>query len=410
MTTRDECAARDAADPLARCRDEFTLGDGLVYLDGNSLGPVSRRARERVVEALDGEWASGLVRSWNDAGWMDQPTVLGDRLARWVGARPGEVLVADTLTFAMAKLIGASLDLRPDRHVVLTDRANFHSDLYIVEAIAARAGRRVEVRALERDAIGAAIGPDVALVMLTHVDFRTGEMLDMPAITAAAHAAGALMLWDLAHSAGAVPVDLTGSGADFAAGCTYKYLNAGPGSPAFLYVRAEHQGAARNPLPGWLGHARPFDFEPGFEAAPGVRGWMTSSPSILALAALDGALDVFDTVTMGDLRAKSLALTDLFIGLVDERLPGEFTLLTPRDHSMRASQVALAHPDGYGVVQALIGRGVVGDFRDPDVCRFGFAPLYLRFVDVYDAVDRLAAVVASGEHREARFAARRPVT
>ena len=310
----------------------------------------------------------------------------------------------------MAKLIGASLDLRPDRHVVLTDRANFHSDLYIVEAIAARAGRRVEVRALERDAIGAAIGPDVALVMLTHVDFRTGEMLDMPAITAAAHAAGALMLWDLAHSAGAVPVDLTGSGADFAAGCTYKYLNAGPGSPAFLYVRAEHQGAARNPLPGWLGHARPFDFEPGFEAAPGVRGWMTSSPSILALAALDGALDVFDTVTMGDLRAKSLALTDLFIGLVEERLPGEFTLLTPRDHSMRASQVALAHPDGYGVVQALIGRGVVGDFRDPDVCRFGFAPLYLRFVDVYDAVDRLAAVVASGEHREARFAARRPVT
>ena len=266
------------------------------------------------------------------------------------------------------------------------------------------------MRALDRAAIDAAIGADVALVMLTHVDFRTGEMLDMPAITAAAHAAGALMLWDLAHSAGAVPIDLTGSGADFAAGCTYKYLNAGPGSPAFLYVRAEHQGVARNPLPGWLGHARPFDFEPGFEAAPGVRGWMTSSPSILALAALDGALDVFDTVAMGDLRAKSLALTDLFIELVEARLPGEFALLTPRDHAARGSQVALAHPDGYGVVQALIDRGVVGDFRDPDVCRFGFAPLYLRYTDVYDAVDRLVGVVASGEHRDVRFAARRPVT
>jgi kynureninase len=410
VTTRDQCAARDQQDGLAGLREEFVLDESVLYLDGNSLGPLTHAARSRVLATLDEEWGQGLVRSWNAAGWMDAPTRLGDRVARLIGARPGEVLVADTLTFLLAKLIGAALEQRPDRHVILTDATNFHSDLYIVEAVAARAGRPMTVRALDRARLDDELTQDVALVMLTHVDFRSGEMLDLAGITGRVHAAGALMLWDLAHSAGAVPVDLTGSDADFAAGCGYKYLNGGPGSPAFLYVRDRWQGVVRNPLPGWLGHARPFDFEPTFEPAPGVRSFVTSSPSMIALAALAGALDVWDRVTMDEVRAKSLALTDLFIELVEERLPGAFEVVTPREHARRGSQVALRHPEGYGVVQALIERGVIGDYREPDICRFGFTPLYLRYVDVHDAVTRLVEVMEAGAYRAERFAVRNPVT
>jgi kynureninase len=408
--TRDDCARLDREDVLADLRDEFVLAEGLIYLDGNSLGPVSRGARRRVLDTIDVEWASGLVRSWNDAGWMAAPTRLGDRLAPLLGARAGEVLVADTLTFALAKLIGAALAQRPDRHVIITDEANFHSDLYIVEAMAARAGRPVTVKALARDAVDAALDEDVALVMLTQVDFRTGEMLDLVEVTRRVHEVGALMLWDFAHSAGAVPLDVTEADVDFAAGCTYKYLNAGPGSPGFLYIRASWQGVVENPLPGWLGHARPFDFESTYEPAPGVQAFVTSSPSVIALAALDGALDVWDRVSMDQVRAKSLALTDLFIDLVEERLPGVFEVVTPREHARRASQVALRHEEGYGIVQALIARGVIGDFRAPDICRFGFTPLYLRFIDVYDAVEHLVAVMSSGEYRDERFTTRLAVT
>ncbi len=309
MTTREECAILDAKDPLASLREEFFLNDGEIYLDGNSLGPVSRAVVRRVNEVVNDEWARGLVRSWVDAGWMDMPLRLGDRLAPLIGALPGEVLVADTLTFALAKLIGGALELRPERHVVLTDEANFHSDLYIVRAMAQRAGRPVTVRTVRRDKLAEYLGDEVALVMLTQVDYRTGEMLDTKAITQLVHEAGALMLWDFAHSAGAVPLDVTGANVDFAAGCGYKYLNGGPGAPAFLYVRRTWQGALKNPLPGWLGHARPFDFEPEYESAEGVRAFVTSSPSIVALAALDGALDVFDRASMGQIREKSLQLT-----------------------------------------------------------------------------------------------------
>jgi kynureninase len=407
---RQACAELDARDPLAVRREMFDLADGLIYLDGNSLGPVTHRARRRVADVLDSEWARGLVTSWNAAGWMDMPLRLGARLAPLVGAEADEVLVADTLTFALAKLIGTALDQRPDRHVVITDIANFHRDLYIIEAMARRAGRPMTVKALAREEIDAALDDDVALVELTHVDFRTGEMLDMAGVTERVHAAGALMLWDLAHSTGAVPVDLGGSGADFAAGCTYKYLNAGPGAPGFLYVARRWQGVAANPLPGWLGHARPFNFETAWEPAAGVREFVTSSPSVIALAALDGALDAFDGVTMAEIRAKSLALTDLFIELVEARLPGQFEVVTPREHARRGSQVALRHPESYGIIQALIERDVVGDFRAPDVARFGFTPLYLRYVDVYDAVERLVGVMAEGRHRDARFAERNPVT
>ena len=410
MTTREECLARDARDPLAPLRDEFTLAEGEIYLDGNSLGPVSREVRRRVNQVIDEEWARGLVRSWNTAGWMDAPLRLGDRLAPLVGARAGEVLVADTLTFLLAKIIGGALELRPRRRVLLTDAANFHSDLYIAAGMARLVARGVEVRTIDRDALAAHLDEDVALVMLTHVDFRTGEMLDMAGITRAVHDAGALMLWDLAHSTGAVPVDLTGADVDFAAGCGYKYLNGGPGAPAFMYVAPRWQGVLANPLPGWLGHARPFDFEATYESAPGMRAYVTSSPSVLALGALEGALAVFERTSMAEVRTKSLALTDLFIELVDQALPGVVEVVTPRAHDRRASQVALRHPNGYGVVQALIERGVIGDFRAPDICRFGFTPLYLRYVDVYDAVAILVDVMASDAHRAPRFAVRRAVT
>ncbi len=410
MITREDCQRLDDADSLAPLRTQFSLNDGEIYLDGNSLGPVSTSVRRRVNEVLDAEWGRGLVRGWNDAGWMAAPTVLGDRLAPLIGAQPGEVLVADTLTILIAKLIGGALELRPDRHVVLTDAANFHSDIYIIEAMCAKAGRPVTMKTIDRDHLDEELNDDVALVELTQVDYRTGESLDMAAITEKVHAAGALMLWDFAHSAGAVPLDVTGANVDFAAGCGYKYLNAGPGAPAFLYVRKSWQGQLRNPLPGWLGHARPFDFELTYEPAEGMQAFVTSSPSIVALAALDGALDVWDQTSMDEVRAKSLALTDLFIELVNERLPGVFELVTPLEHARRGSQVALRHTEGYGVIQALIEVGVIGDFRAPDICRFGFTPLYLRFVDVFDAVERIVDVMASESFRDTRFATRNAVT
>ena len=400
----------DDADVLAPLRDAFSLNEGEIYLDGNSLGPVSASVRRRVNEVLDVEWGRGLVRGWNDAGWMAEPTRLGDRLAPLIGARPGEVLVADTLTFLIAKLIGAALEQRPDRHVVLTDAANFHSDIYIIEAMCQRAGRKVTMKTIDRERLDEELNDDVALVELTQVDYRTGESLDMAGITEKVHAVGALMLWDFAHSAGAVPLDVTGADVDFAAGCGYKYLNGGPGAPAFLYVRKSWQGVLRNPLPGWLGHARPFDFELAYEPADGMQAFVTSSPSIVALAALDGALDIWDRASMTEVRAKSLAMTDLFIQLVEDRLPGVFEVVTPRDHAKRGSQVALRHTEGYAIIQSLIENGVIGDFRAPDICRFGFTPLYLRFVDVFDAVERIVGVMDAESFRDPRFTVRNAVT
>jgi kynureninase len=400
----------DGLDALAPLREEFTLNEGEIYLDGNSLGPVSTAVRRRVNEVIDDEWGRGLVRSWNDAGWMGEPTRLGDRIAPLIGAQPGEVLVADTLTFLIAKLIGDALEHRPERHVVLTDAANFHSDIYIIEAMCERAGRPVTMKTIDRDRLDEELNDDVALVELTQVDYRTGESLDMAGITEKVHAAGALMLWDFAHSVGAVPLDVTADDVDFAAGCGYKYLNGGPGAPAFLYVRKSWQGKLRNPLPGWLGHARPFDFELTYEPAEGMQAFVTSSPSIVALAALDGALDIWDRTSMTQVRAKSLALTDLFLQLVAERLPDVFDVVTPLDHERRGSQVALRHPEGYGIIQALIEVGVTGDFRAPDICRFGFTPLYLRFVDVFDAVERISSVIATEAFRDPRYAVRNAVT
>jgi kynureninase len=400
----------DASDKLAFLRSEFTLNSSEIYLDGNSLGPVSKNVGVRVNEVINNEWANGLVRSWNNAGWMDAPITIGQKLAPLIGAKPNEVLVADTLTFAIAKLVGGALKLRPDRNIVLTDVANFHSDIYIIEAVAKWADRPIEVRTIDRNTLDQELNENVALVEFTQVDFRSGEMLDMKAITKKVHDAGALMMWDFAHSTGAVPLDVEGCDVDFAAGCGYKYLNGGPGAPAFMYIREKWQNVLENPIPGWLGHARPFDFELGYEAAHGMRAFVTSSPSILALAALDGALDIWNKTSMKEVRAKSLALTDLFIALVEERLPGVFEVVTPREHAKRGSQVALRHVESYAIVQSLIERGVIGDFRDPDICRFGFTPLYLRFTDVYDAVEHLVQVMQTKSYDDPRFKVRNPVT
>ena len=410
MISRDYCVARDESDELAPRRDEFILADNLIYLDGNSLGPLAHSTRARLAQTIDHEWAEGLVRSWNDAGWMAAPTRIGDRLAPLIGAQPGEVVVGDSLTFMLAKLIGAALNQRRERSVILTDEANFHSDIYIVEAMAARAGRPVRVKTIDRAALDAELDAEVALVMFTHVDYRTGEMLDLKGITTQVHAAGALMLWDLAHSVGAVPLDVTDANVDFAAGCGYKYLNAGPGAPGFMYVRSSWQGVLENPLPGWLGHARPFAFEREYEPATGMQAFVTSSPPMIALAALDGALDVWDRASIDQVRAKSLAMTDLFLELVEQRLSGVFEVVTPRAHAARASQVALRHRDGYAIIQALIERDVIGDFRSPDICRFAFTPLYLRFVDVFDAVERLGELMDSAQYLDERFSLRRATT
>ncbi len=400
----------DARDKLASLRSEFTLNSSEIYLDGNSLGPVSKNVGVRVNEVINNEWANGLVRSWNNAGWMDAPITIGQKLAPLIGAKPNEVLVADTLTFAIAKLVGGALKLRPDRNIVLTDVANFHSDIYIIEAVAKWAGRPIEVRTIDRNTLDQELNENVALVEFTQVDFRSGEMLDMKAITKKVHDAGALMMWDFAHSTGAVPLDVEDCDVDFAAGCGYKYLNGGPGAPAFMYIREKWQNVLENPIPGWLGHARPFDFELDYEAALGMRAFVTSSPSILALAALDGALDIWNKTSMKEVRAKSLALTDLFIALVEERLPGVFEVVTPREHAKRGSQVALRHLESYAIVQSLIERGVIGDFRDPDICRFGFTPLYLGFTDVYDAVEQLVQVMQTKSYDDPRFKVRNPVT
>ena len=409
MTTREECLELDSIDPIASLRSEFSLADGELYLDGNSLGPISKSARAAVDRVL-GEWQGELIRSWNLFGWMDTPLKLGDRIAPFIGAKAGEIVVADTLTFAIAKLTLAALEQRPDRHVILTDEMNFHTDIYILDAVANYAGRPITVKTINRNELAQHLNEEVALVEFTHVDFRTGEALDLAGITRQVHDAGALMLWDFAHTTGAMPVDVTAANVDFAAGCGYKYLNGGPGSPAYMYVRTDWQDKVNNPLPGWLGHARPFDFEITYEATKGIRKFVTSSPSILALAAFDGALEVFEKTTMTEVRKKSLALTDLFIELVEERLPGQFNVVTPRDHAKRGSQVALAHPEAYGIVQALIKRGVTGDFRAPDIARFGFTPLYLRYVDVYDSVEHLVQVMENSEHQADEFKVRNAVT
>ncbi len=431
--TRDDCVARDRADPLAPLREQFDLPAGVNYLDGNSLGVLPRATAARVQAVVTQEWGQGLIRSWNSAGWIDLPRRVGDKIGRLVGAAPGELVVADSTSVNLFKVLSAAARIAqaddPARRVIVSERSNFPTDLYIAESVAAQHGMVLELHDIDAipARLAAGAGSDVAVLMLTQVNYRSGRMADMAAVTAQAHAAGALMLWDLAHSAGAVPVDLNAADADFAVGCGYKYLNGGPGAPAFCWAHPRHAERFWQPLSGWMGHAAPFVFEPGYRPAPGIGRYLCGTPQVIGMSALECGVDTVLTAEplggMAVLRAKSVALSELFIALVRQHLAGSgLTIHTPLDAAQRGSQVSLGVPadgsiDGYAVMQALIARGVIGDYRagdgsaaEPHLLRFGFTPLYTRFVDVFDAVQALAEVLASGEWREARFMAKAAVT
>ena len=408
---REECAALDAADPLRALRDAFDLDPALVYLDGNSLGAPPRTAAARVAEVVREEWARGLIRSWTDAGWIDAPVRLGAKVAPLIGAAPDEVLCCDSTSVNVYKLLAAGLGARPERRVILTEQTNFPTDIYMADGLAELSGRGWRVRRVLRSQLEAALDEDVAVVMLTHVDFTTGYVHDMRGLTAAARAAGVITLWDLSHSTGAIDVDLGGCGADLAVGCGYKYLNGGPGAPAYLFVSRRLHGLAASPLWGWMGHAGPFEFSPVYQAAPGVRGFAAGTPPILGMAALEASLDLWATVDIHAVRQKAVELTDVFIALADARLADlGVEVMSPRPARLRGAQVALRHPQAYPVMSALRDRGVIGDTRPPDVLRFGFAPLYTRFTDAWDAVEALAEVLTSGSWQEARHARRLSVT
>ena len=409
---REKFAALDRADPLASARDAFVIADGVIYMDGNSLGVPPRSALDAVRAAAETEWAGDLVGAWNSRDWIGLPGRLGDRIGRLVGAVAGQVLVCDSTSVNLNKLLATALGLRPGRRTVLSTRDNFPTDLYVAEGLVALLGSdRCRLRTAVPEELLAAIDEDTAVVMLTHVDFRTGAMFDLEQMTAAIQARGALVLWGLAHSAGAVPLSLDAANVDLAVGCGYKFLNGGPGAPAFLYVAERHLSAARQPLSGWMGHARPFAFEPGYEGAPGVERFLTGTPSVLACRALEGALDVFDGVAMADVRAKSIALSQAFIELVTEsEALAELRLASPADPERRGSQVSFAHPDAYALKEALVDMGVVGDFREPDLLRLGITPLYLRHVDIFDAALRMERAIVEGRHLEARFHHRSAVT
>ncbi|MGP3912779.1 kynureninase [Nonomuraea sp. 10N515B] len=398
MIDRDHCLALDAGDPLRAFRDEFVLPEGVVYLVGNSLGALPRRTAERVRRAVEDEWGGHLVGGWNHDGWYAQPLTAGDRLAPLIGAGPGQVVVGNTTSIAVYQTVAAALRLRPERRVIVSDVRNFPTDHYMVQGLAGLLGG-YEIRDF-----AAGRFDDAAVVLLSEVDYRTGARHDVPSITARVQEAGALMVWDVCHSVGAMEVDV--SAADFAVGCTYKYLNAGPGAPAFLYVNPRHHATAENVLSGWHGHAEPFAFEPGYRPAEGIRRFAVGTPHVLSFAALEAALDVWERVPMGQVRAKSMALTSLFVDLVGDALE----LVSPADAAARGSQVSLRHPDGYPVMRALIDRGVHGDFRAPDVLRFGFAPLYIRYTDVYDAAATLLEVLHRELWREEKYAQRLAVT
>jgi kynureninase len=373
-------------------KELFDLPEGVIYLDGNSLGPLPKSAGARVADVMAREWGDMLIRGWNDAGWMEQPARVGDRVGELIGAPAGTVMMGDTLSIKVYQALASALEMRPDRKTILSDSGNFPTDLYMAQGLISSLKQGHELRIVEPEAVADAIDDSVAAVMITQVDYRSGRMHDMNAITAAAHAAGAVMIWDLAHSAGAVPVDLAGSGCEFAVGCTYKYLNGGPGAPAFIYVRSDLTGEIRPALSGWLGHDAPFAFDMDYRPAPSVERMRVGTPPVLQMAALEAALDVWSGVDMDDLRAASIGLCDLFIAEVEARCPA-LTLASPRDGAARGSQVSFSYEHGYAAMRAVIDRGVIGDFRAPNIMRFGFTPLYIDQGDVIAAVDIIQDVL-----------------
>ena len=429
MTTLQDCKQRDAADPLRSLRDLFSLPAGVIYLDGNSLGAMPKTAAARAAQVVTHEWGQDLIRSWNTAGWFQLPQRLGNQIATLIGAGPNQVVATDTTSTNLYKVLSAAISIAkqdaPLRRVIVSERSNFPTDLYIAEGLCK--AQSFTLKLVEPDEISAALNGELAVLMLTHVNYRTGAMHDMAAVTAAAHAAGALVIWDLAHSAGAVPVDLLGAQADFAVGCGYKYLNGGPGAPAFLWVNPQHAERFWQPLSGWWGHAAPFAFTPDYQPAPGVTRYLCGTQPMVSLSLLECGLDGFKAAEalggMAALHAKSLALTDLFIELVEQRCQGYgLGLATPRDHAQRGAQVCLTREHAaegsgaFAIVQALIARGVIGDFRagdggvHKDILRFGFTPLYIGFEDVWNAVEHLRQVLESGEWKKPEFNQKHAVT
>ncbi len=402
--SREACVARDSVDPIRGFHDRFIIPEGIIYLDGNSLGPMPRAATSILNRTIEQEWGQDLIRSWNSAGWFDMPVRLGDRVGALIGAAPGQTLVCDTTSINLYKAIHAAIGLRPDRDVIVAEDASFPTDLYIVEGAMRSAGRPMKRRLIGADgpSVETLLDRKVAVAVLSHVNYRTGELLDMATITRQLHDAGALVVWDLCHSVGVVEIAFDLHEIDFAVGCTYKYLNGGPGSPAFIAVAKTHQSTAQHPLSGWWGHESPFAFDREFRPDPGIKRFLCGTQPIISLRGVDAALAAMEGVAMADLRQKSLALTELFIARVTTLLPG-LDIVTPRQPSLRGSQVGISFDKGYAVVQAMIERGVIGDFRAPDLMRFGFAPLYVRFQDVWDAAEILAGCINSEVWRDSRF-------
>jgi len=392
--TRDFFLDLDLRDVLAPLRNEFSLPEGLIYLDGNSLGAMPLSAEARARDVVVREWGQDLITSWNRNGWFHLAEKLGDKIARLIGAEAGEVMVCDATGINLYKLLSMALDMRPDRRTIIMEGSNFPTDNYMAQGLISRMGQGHQINFAEQDTILDAITEDVAVVSLTQVHYKTGQLLNMKQITDRAHEVGALVIWDLCHSAGALPVDLKGCDADFALGCGYKFLNGGPGAPAFIHVARRHQGKATQPLTGWWGHAAPFAFEKDYRPADNIWQTLTGTQPILSLSVLECGLDIFSHVDMADIREKSLNLGDYFIALMEEYCADfGFSLATPRERQNRASQVSFTHPRGFAIMQALIADGVVGDFRTPDIVRFGLTPLYCRYIDIWDAVMRLKSIM-----------------
>lgn len=415
IASRSACEELDRSDSLAFARDRFALPEGVIYLDGNSLGPLPKETAGRLARTIEQEWGAGLIRSWNSADWINLPRRVGGRIAGLLGADADEVIAADSTSVNLFKLVSATLSSvrrqSTSRRLILSEQGNFPTDLYIAQGVVRATGEQFEIKLVDAGEVEAAITPDVAMAVITHVDYRTGHMHDMAELNAVARRHGVIIAWDLSHSAGAVPVDLGQSGAQLAVGCGYKYFNGGPGAPAYLYVEKSLQQQLESPLAGWFGHAAPFDFAAEYTPAPGIDRFQCGTPSILAMQALEIGLQTFDGVAFADIRRKSLALSDLFWNLMDNHC-GEFgfNCIAPRPHERRGSQLSFSHPQAYAIMQALIDRGVIGDFRQPDLLRFGFTPLYLRFADIWDAVMILRDVMLTESWKYGRFQQRNAVT
>lgn len=416
IPSRSDLEALDRADPLRDFRAQFELPADVVYLDGNSLGALPKRARDRVARVVDEEWGRGLIRSWNDADWIAAPQRTGEKIARLIGAAPGQVVAADSTSVNLFKALSVAVRADPGRRLIVSEKANFPTDLHVIQGLAAQLGGDVELVLVEGN--GEAVerflgerGGEVAVVLLTHVHYTTSRMYDMRRVTDAVHRAGALVVWDLSHSAGVMPVDLDGCAADFAVGCGYKHLNGGPGAPAFIYVAHRLQDRFTQPISGWMGDARPFEFRGEYEPAPGILRYLSGTPAVIGMAALEASVEVILEAPMAAIRAKSIALGDAFVELMERQCTGQgFELVSPREGARRGSHVSYRHASSYSLMQALIHESVIGDCRPPDLVRFGFAPLYTRFVDVWDAVARIAEITSARGWERPEFQARRAVT